>query len=174
MAVTSLLIWPLYAAPVKTHNSGRGGIDPGHQWSRMNSKIRKNSKKIQKNLNFFVKKLWCFFYMRANFRDEMTFVEVSAKKTKSCSKKTVFGSILEHRFCFFCWDLHECHFVMKICTHVKNMSMFVAKKIQIFLNFLNIFFVCTVAKGACELELTIALSHNSLLLLVYTPSCLIY
>ena len=44
------------------------------------------------------------------------------------------------------------------------MSMFVAKKIQIFLNFLNIFFVCTVAKGACELELTIALSLiNSIL-----------
>ena len=42
------------------------------------------------------------------------------------------------------------------CIYVDNPSMFVAKKFQIFFISKKIDF--TVAKGACELELTIALS----------------
>src|SRR3989337_493401 len=103
--------------------------------------------------------------MRANFCDEMTFVEVSAKITKSCSKKTVFGSILEHRFCFFCRDLHECHFVMKFCTHVEKTSKFLAKKFQIFLNFFTIFSDFTVHPGSLELGITLEFSLLHLVLL---------
>ena len=72
---------------------------------------------------------------------------LSKKDKIMLEKKTVFGSILEHRFCFFHRDLYESHFVMKFCTHVKKTTMFVVKKNRFFLNVLKIFFLFYCSKG---------------------------
>ena len=80
----------------------------------------------------------------------MTFMQVSAKKTKSMLQNASKNSFFGAWFCFFCWHLHKCHFITKIGTHVEKTSKFLDKKIQIFLNFFTIFLDFTVHAGAYE------------------------
>ena len=72
------------------------------------------------------------------------------KKNDAPKRLLIVGSMLEHRFCSFCPDLHQCYFITKICRKLKLLSMFITKEMQNFWIFYY-FSDFTIHQGACEL-----------------------
>ena len=110
-----------------------------------------------------------FFYQHAKFHSELTLVVLGAKRRKSCSEKSILISLIIVSDLFFYTEQHECCFTAKPSMFVKNLYMFITKKVKNFFRSFTIFLNFLIGAGACAPGCTLefpyisSLVHPSLL-----------
>ena len=125
-------------------------LHPGANAPGVNSKIKKNRKKIQKILNFFCDILSQVFLVHENFHHEITFVEVMPRKTKSELQNAFVSNIFRASILFFYHTFHQCDFAIKIYVHSKHLYKYAKKKSEFFDIFLNFFYFTVHTRSICS------------------------